>query len=116
MKTRAQIRHEQIKADPVRYAARLKQLREAADRQNAKEKANPELWAARIERQRQRRANPEYRQSMNAKENERHSKLPDSVVARRLGMKKADCPKEIIELKRQLIRLNKALGTKIQTP
>ena len=116
MKTRAQIHHEKIKADPVRYAARLKQLRAAADRQIEKEKANPELWAARIEKQRQRRDDPNYRQEMYRKESERQYKLPDSVVAHRLGMKTKDCPKDLIELKRLLMKANRLLGTKIQTP
>ena len=52
---------------------------------------------------------------MNAKDMERQRGLPDSTVASILGLKLADCPKELIEMKRAHIRLSKALGTKMKS-
>lgn len=43
-------------------------------------------------------------------------KLPDSVVANRyLHMKVEDCPKVLIEIKREHIKLSRKLGTRIKT-
>jgi len=42
--------------------------------------------------------------------------LPDSVVANRyLHMKVEDCPKALIEIKREHIKLSRKLGTRIKT-
>ena len=114
-KSRSQIYHEKVKSDPARYEARLQKIREGAERQRAKEKANPELWAARIEKQKARRTDPKYRQEMNKIERDRQWNLPDGIIARHLGLRVADCQKELIEMKRAHMILSRALGTRIKS-
>jgi hypothetical protein len=115
MKTRHQLYYEKVKLDPARYEARLKRIREGAERQRAKEKSDPQLWYARLEKQRKRRADPIYREEMNKVERERQRTLPDGVIAGHLGLKVADCPKELIELKRTHMLLSRALGTQVKS-
>jgi hypothetical protein len=108
-------------------------------------KNNPERWAARMEKQRQRRAMAGIREAERQAERERWAALPsdhprkkrrlqrkpetmkakrkrdlerlsDSVVANRyLHMNLADCPPPLLALKREHIRLSRKLGTRIKT-
>jgi hypothetical protein len=108
-------------------------------------KNNPERWAARMEKQRQRRAMAGIREAERQAERERWATLPrdhprkrrklqrkpesaraknkrslerlsDGVVANRyLHTKLADCPPQLIALKREHIRLSRKLGTRIKT-
>lgn len=108
-------------------------------------KNNPERWAARMEKQRQRRAMAGIREAENKAERARWAALPsdhprkkrklqrkpetvkakrkrdlerlsDSVVANRyLHMNLACCPPSLIALKREHIRLSRKLGTRIKT-
>ena len=114
-KTRSQRYLEKLKLNPEKYKAHLEKNRKGAERQKEKERSNAHLWEARIQKQRNRRSNPDYRSRMNAKDMERQRGLPDSTVASILGLKLADCPKELIEMKRAHIRLSKALGTKMKS-
>jgi len=114
-KTRNQRYLEKLKLNPEKYRAHLEKNRNGAKRQKEKERSNPNLWQDRIQKQRNRRSNPDYRSRMNAKDMERQRGLPDSTVASILGLKLADCPKELIEMKRAHICLSKALGTKMKS-
>ena len=52
---------------------------------------------------------------MNRIEADRQRSLPDGVVARRLGLRLADCPRELIALKRTHMLLCRALGTQLKS-
>lgn len=55
-------------------------------------------------------------ETMKAKRKRDLERLSDSVVANRyLHMNLADCPKSLITLKREHIRLSRKLGTRIKT-
>lgn len=99
----------------------------------------------RRELQRMRRAKPGYKDSQNSAERKRYAALPDDhprknrrdrhtkesyqrkrkkelealpdyvIATRYLHMKTADCPPELIGLKREVIRLNRMLGIQPKT-
>ena len=117
----------------------------AIDRWYAKLRNDPKRWAERMETQRKRREAKEIRERERQQEREAWAKLPkdhprktrklqrteaakkakpkrmtekltDGTVANRyLHMRLADCPKELIEIKREHIRLNRKLGTRIKS-
>lgn len=111
----------------------------------AKLRNDPQRWAERIEGQRKRREAKEIRDRERQQAREAWAKLPkdhprktrklqrtpearkarpkrvterltDGTVANRyLHMRLADCPKELIDMKREHIRLNRKLGTRIKS-
>lgn len=110
-----------------------------------KMRTDPIRWGARMEDQRLRRSRPAIRQREAQQERDRWAKLPsdhhrktrktcrnpethkacqkryterlpDAVVANRyLHMTIGECPKELIQLKREHIRLSRTLKTSIKT-
>ena len=117
----------------------------AIDRWYAKLRNDPKRWAERMETQRKRREAKEIRERERQQEREAWAKLPkdhprktrklkrtmaakkakskrmterltDGTVANRyLHMNLADCPKELIEIKREHIRLTRKLKTNIKS-
>ena len=115
------------------------------DRWYAKLRNDPKRWAERMETQRKRREVKEIRERERQQEREAWAKLPkdhprktrklqrkpetkkarskrmlerltDGDVANRyLHMHLADCPKELIDFKREHIRLTRKLGTNIKS-
>lgn len=111
----------------------------------AKLRNNPQRWAERMEKQRNRRAVEEIVEAERRQAREKWAelpkdhprkrkkrtrtpgaakarrkrdmeKLPDAVVANQyLHLKVGECPKALIEIKRQHIRLTRMLGTNIKT-
>jgi hypothetical protein len=109
-----------IKNDPSRWAARMekqRQRRALAGIRDAERKAERERWAKlpkdhpRKKRKQQRK--PE---TVKAKRQRALERLTDGDVANRyLHMKVEDCPKPLIDLKREHIRLSRKLGTRIKS-
>lgn len=117
----------------------------ALGRWYAKLRNDPKRWAERMETQRKRREAKEIRERERKQAREAWAKLPnghprktrkpqrtleakkarpkrvterltDGTVANRyLHMRLADCPKELIDMKREHIRLNRKLGTRIKS-
>lgn len=115
------------------------------DRWYAKLRNDPKRWAERMETQRKRREAKEIRDRENQQEREAWAKLPKdhprktrklqrtiaakkakskrmterltdgTVAAKYLHMHLADCPKELIDFKREHIRLTRKLGTNIKS-
>jgi hypothetical protein len=109
-----------IKADPNRWAARMekqRQRRAMAGIRDAERRAERERWAALPSDHPRKRRKPK-RTAVAVKRKARKDieRLPDSVVANRyLHMKVEDCPKALIEIKREHIKLSRKLGTRIKT-
>lgn len=119
--------------------------REINRRYREKLKSDPKRWAAHLEKQRQRRDDPQIREAEREAERKRyhafpeshprknrkdrhtkdfyrkkrareHEELPDHVVANRyLHLKVSECPKAVIDLKREQIRLNRELKIRPNT-
>jgi len=119
--------------------------KEQFDRWYAKLKSDPVRWAERMDKQRKRRESKEIRERERNQEREAWAKLPkdhprkkrktkrkpESIIARRkranknlcdgiisnryLFMHVSECPKELIELKREHIKLTRKLRTTIKT-
>ena len=117
----------------------------AIDRWYAKLRNDPKRWAERMDTQRKRREAKEIRERERQQEREAWAKLPKdhprktrkpqrteaakkakpkrmtekltdgTVAAKYLHMRLADCPKELIDFKREHIRLNRKLGTRIKS-
>jgi hypothetical protein len=117
----------------------------ATDRWWKKLRNDPKRWAERMETQRKRREEKEIRDRERQQQREAWAKLPkdhprkkrkrqgkpetvksyrkeyterltDSVVSNRyLHMRVEDCPKELIDFKREHIRLTRKLGTNIKS-
>jgi hypothetical protein len=115
------------------------------DRWYAKLRNDPKRWAKRMETQRKRREAKEIRERENQQEREAWAKLPKNhprktrkpqrtitakkakpkrmtekltdgtVASKYLHMRLADCPKELIDFKREHIRLARKLGTNIKS-
>lgn len=114
--TRARRQLARLKQHPEKYKAHLARQLEAAKRQAEREKANPELWARRIEKQRQKRKDDAYRRKMNEAEKLRQRGMPDGVVSNMMRIRLAECPPELIAIKREQMKLLRALrATKKQT-
>ncbi|MFZ4766296.1 MAG: hypothetical protein ACOYMN_15200, partial [Roseimicrobium sp.] len=109
-----------IKADPSRWAARMekqRQRRAMAGIRDAERKAERERWAV-LPSNHPRKIRKPKRTAVAVKRKARKDieNLPDSVVANRyLHMKVEDCPKALIEIKREHIKLSRKLGTRIKT-
>lgn len=109
---------EKLRSDPKRYAERLEYQRKRRESESIRQKERTDeraRWAAlptdHPRKRRKRQAKPE---TEKARRKRSMQSLPDCVVANNfLHMKVADCPKELIEIKRQHIRLNRTLGTRI---
>jgi len=110
-----------------------------------KQKNDPKRWSERLEKQRKRRESEEIRKRERQQERDSWAKLPkdhprktrkpqrtpeakkakskrmlerltDGDVANRyLHMRLSDCPKELIDIKREHIRLTRKLGTNIKS-
>lgn len=109
-----------LRSDPQRWSKRMDDQRKKREseeyRERERQKAR-EQWAkmpADAPRKiRKRRAKNE---SLKAKRKRDAESLPDAVVANRyLHLHVGECPKELIDLKREHIRLNRKLGTRIKT-
>ena len=108
-----------IKTDPSRWAARMekqRQRRAMAGIRDAERKAERERWAALpSDHPRKRRAPRATIDALRRKAKKDIETLPDSVVANRyLHMRVKECPKALIEFKREHIRLNRKLKTRIK--
>lgn len=109
-----------IKTDLSRWAARMekqRQRRAMAGIRDAERKAERERWAALpSDHPRKRRKLKRTALAVKRKAKKDIEKLPDSVVANRyLHMKVKDCPKALIGIKREHIKLSRKLGTRIKT-
>lgn len=109
-----------IKTDPNRWAARMekqRQRRAMAGIREAEREAERERWAALpSDHPRKRRKLQRKAETMKAKRKRDMERLSDSVVANRyLHMHLAECPKPLIALKREHIKLSRKLGTRIKT-
>jgi hypothetical protein len=109
-----------LKSDPERLAKRLedqRQRRKSRERQEKERQQAREIWAKlpkdHPRKTRKVKRNPE---TEKAKRKRDLVKLTASVVANRyLHMKVDECPEQLIELKREHIRLNRKLGTRIKS-
>lgn len=83
----------------------------------AEREAERERWAALpSDHPRKRRKLQRKAETMKAKRKRDMERLSDSVVANRyLHMHLAECPKPLIALKREHIKLSRKLGTRIKT-
>ena len=109
-----------LKSDPVRLAKRLedqRKRRESQDRQEKERQQASEIWAKLPkDHPRKKRKVKRNLETEKAKRKRDLVKLTDSVVANRyLHMKVGECPKQLIEVKREHIRLNRKLGTRIKS-
>lgn len=109
-----------IKTDPIRWAARMEKQRQrrAMDGiRDAERKAERARWAALpSDHPRKRRKLKRTAVAVKRKAKKDIERLPDSVVANRyLHMKVKDCPKTLIGIKREHIKLSRKLGTRIKT-
>lgn len=109
-----------LKNNPERWAARMekqRQRRAMAGIREAERQAERERWAALpSDHPRKRRKLQRKPETMNAKRKRDLERLSDSVVANRyLHMHLSECPKALIEIKREHIKLNRKLGTRIKT-
>jgi hypothetical protein len=109
-----------LRSDPQRWAKRMEDQRKKREceefRERERQKAR-EQWAKMPpDAPRKRRKCRAKKESRKAKRQRDMEKLPDAVVANQyLHLNVGECPKELIEIKRQHIRLTRALGTKIKT-
>jgi hypothetical protein len=109
-----------LRSDPTRWAKRIEAQRKRRESKEVRERERQqerEAWARlpkdHPRKRRKRMAKPE---SLKAKRKRDLEKLTDGTVANRyLHMNVADCPKELIEIKREHIRLNRKLGTRIKS-
>jgi hypothetical protein len=109
-----------LRNDPKRWAERMetqRKRREAKEIRERERQQEREAWAKlpnnhpRKRRKRQAKA-----ETMKAYRKRKELRLPDADVANRyLHMRLADCPKELIDIKREHIRLNRKLGTRIKS-
>lgn len=109
-----------LKNDPARWAARMekqRQRRAMAGIREAERQAERERWAALpSDHPRKKRKLQRKPETMKAKRIRDMERLANSVVANRyLHMNLADCPAALIALKREHIRLSRKLGTRIKT-
>jgi len=109
-----------IKNDPSRWAARMekqRQRRAKAGIREAEQKAERERWA-KLPKDHPRKKRKQQRKpkTVKAKRQRALERLTDGDVANRyLHMHLADCPKPLINLKREHIRLSRKLGTRIKS-
>ena len=107
-------------SDPKRKEARLEwqRQRRASKKVQEQERADArERWAMLPpDHPRKRRKPTRKPETVKAKRKRDLERLPDSVVANRfLRVHVGDCPKEIIEIKRQHIKLSRLLGVRIKS-
>lgn len=109
-----------LKNSPERWAARMEKQRQRRAMEGIREaerKAERERWAALPSDHPRKKRKPQRKpETMKAKRKRDLERLSDSVVANRyLHMNLADCPPSLITLKREHIRLSRKLGTRIKT-
>lgn len=108
-----------LRNDPVRWAKRMENQRAKREQDEFRERERQqarEQWAKLpADAPRKRRKCRAKKESRKAKRRRDLENLPDAVVANQyLHTKVGECPKALIEIKRQHIRLTRALGTNIK--
>lgn len=109
-----------LRSDPKRWAERMEAQRKRREAQEIREiesKQERDRWAKLPKDHPRKTRKPKRKpETVKAKARLQIQRLPDCVVANRyLHMRVTICPKELIEIKRQHIRLNRALGTRIKS-
>jgi hypothetical protein len=112
--------YEKLRNDPKRWVERMEAQRKRRESEEIRERERQQerdRWAQlprdHPRKRRRRQAKPE---TMKAKRKRDLEILTDGTVANRyLHLHLADCPKELIELKREHIRLNRKLGVRIKS-
>lgn len=109
-----------IKNDPVRWAARMEKQRQRRAMEgirDAERKAERERWAKLPSDHPRKKRTPKRKpETAKAKRKRQLERLTDGDVANRyLHMNLSDCPKPLIDLKREHIRLSRKLGTRIKS-
>lgn len=109
-----------LRSDPQRWAKRMESQRKKRESEEYRERERQqarEQWAKMpADAPRKRRKRLAKKESIKAKRQREVESLPDAVVANRyLHLHVGECPKELIDLKREHIQLNRKLGTRIKT-
>lgn len=109
-----------LRSDPQRWAKRMDDQRKKRESEEFRERERQQArdqWAKMPpDAPRKRRKCRAKKESRKAKRQRDMENLPDAVVANQyLHLNVGECPKALIEIKRQHIRLTRALGTKIKT-
>lgn len=109
-----------MRNDPVRWAQRMaaQQRRRSHPNINARERQQERARWASLPRDHPRRTRKPQRHpdSVKAKSKRDLERLPDSIVANRyLHLPVQACPKDLIDFKREHIRLTRKLKTSIKT-
>lgn len=109
-----------LRNDPKRWAERMEAQRKRREEKEIGERERQQArkaWAKLPkDHPRKRRKRQAKAETMKAYRKRKELRLPDADVANRyLHMRLADCPKELIEMKREHIRLTRKLGTRIKS-
>lgn len=112
--------YQKLKSDPVRWNQRIQKQRDRRQLQSVKERENKqarEAWAALpADHPRKTRKPKRKPETVKAKRKRDLERLPDALVANRyLHCRVTDCPLDLIDLKREQIRLSRKLQTRIKT-
>lgn len=109
-----------LKNDPKRWEERLENQRKRRDTKEIREKERQQAraqWAKLPKNHPRKTRKPQRKpETQKARAKRRLEILADGDVANRyLHLKLADCPKELIDIKREHIRLTRKLGTNIKS-
>jgi|LakMenEpi03Aug12_release.lakeMendotaPanAssembly.Ray.scaffolds.fasta_scaffold733574_2 hypothetical protein len=112
--------YEKLRNDPVRWAKRIENQQKRREKKEVRERERQqerEAWVKLPKDHPRKTRKPQRTEAAKkAKPKRMTEKLTDGTVAAKyLHMRLADCPKELIDFKREHIRLNRKLRTRIKS-